>query len=226
MRERIKWTLIGLGFTFGLQVIISLLFSGVSYSTGRQQIDIILMIAYGLLIGAFLVGGFVIGWMSEELRILDSLLVTVIALLLVSLVYAALPNANRGQFVSGYFLSAFARGLIFTMLSLGASAVGAYWGWHVVAPQERAIDRIALLVGLLGAVIGPFVLLAIGGTDPTNPDQASLPWYVLVVVILIVLVVIGVGFLMFTRESHPEEISISPDQRTEENEVESDQELQ
>jgi MFS family permease len=216
MRDRIKWTLIGLGFTFGLQVIISLLFSGITSNTARNQADVLFMIAYGLLLGAFLIGGFVIGWMSEELRVLDALLVTVIALLLVSLVYAALPNANRGQFVSGYFLSALQRGLIFTSLSLAAAAVGAYWGWHVKVPQERAIDRIALLVGLLGAVIGPFVLLAVGGTDPANPDQASLPWYVLVIVILIVLVVIGLGFLMFTRESHPEEISISPDRKEDE----------
>lgn len=216
MRERIKWTLIGLGFTFGLQVIISLLFSGINSSAARNQADVLLMIAYGLSLGAFMIGGFVIGWMSEELRILDSLLVTVTALLLMSLVYAALPNASRGQFVSGYFLSALERGLIFTFLSLSAAAAGAYWGWHVKAPQERAIDRIALLVGLLGAVIGPFVLLALGGTDPANPDQASLPWYVLVIVILIVLVVIGLGFLMFTRESHPEEISISPDREEDE----------
>ncbi|HKP11524.1 MAG TPA: hypothetical protein VJZ91_05415 [Blastocatellia bacterium] len=213
MRDRIKWTLIGLGFTFGLQVIISLLFSGINPGAPRNSSDVFLMIAYGLSLGAFLVGGFVIGWMSEELRVLDALLVTVVALLLVLLVYAALPNANRGQFVSGYFLSALKRGSIFTLLSLAAAAVGAYWGSHVKAPQERAIDRIALLVGLLGAVIGPFVLLAIGGTDPTNPDQASLPWYVLVIVILIVLVVIGLGFLMFTRESHPEETSISPDRK-------------
>jgi MFS family permease len=216
MRDRIKWTLIGLGFTFGLQVIISLLFSLIASGAARNQADVQLMIAYGLSLGAFMIGGFVIGWMSEELRVLDALLVTVIALLLVSLVYAALPNANRGQFVSGYFLSALQRGLIFTLLSLGVAAAGAYWGWHVKAPQERAIDRIALLVGLLGAVIGPFVLLAIGGTDPSNPDQASLPWYVMVIVILIVLAVIGVGFLMFTRESHPEETSINPDRKTDE----------
>ena len=213
MRDRIKWTLIGLGFTFGLQVIISLLFSGITYGTARNQIDVWWMIAYGLSLGAFLVGGFVIGWMSEELRVVDAVLVTVVALLLVSLVYAALPNANRGQFVSGYFLTALQRGLIFTSLSLAAAAAGAYLGWHVKVPQERAIDRIALLVGLLGAIVGPFVLLAIGGTDPTSPDQTSLPWYVLVIVILIVLAVVGVGFLMFTRESHPEDTSINPDRK-------------
>ncbi|HJQ23630.1 MAG TPA: hypothetical protein VKA60_06905 [Blastocatellia bacterium] len=216
MRDRIKWTLIGLGFTFGLQVIISLLFSGIGNGTARNQIDIWWMIAYGLSLGAFLVGGFVIGWMSEELRVMDAVLVTVVALLLVSLVYAALPNANRGQFVSGYFLSALQRGLVFTSLSLAAAAAGAYLGWHVKVPQERAIDRIALLVGLLGAVIGPFILLAIGGTDPTSPEQTSLPWYVLVIVILIVLAVIGVGFLMFTRESHLEDTSINPDRKEDE----------
>jgi MFS family permease len=213
MRDRIKWTLIGLGFTFGLQIIISLLFSGIANRTARNQIDIWWMIAYGLALGAFLVGGFVIGWMSEERRMLDATLVTVVALMLVSLVYLALPNASRGQFVSGYFLSGFQRSLIFTLLSLGGAAAGAYLGWHVKVPQEHAVDRIALLVGLLGAVIGPFVLLAISGTDPASPDQASLPWYVLVMVILVVLVVIGVGFLMFTRESHPEDTSISPDRR-------------
>src|SRR2546423_7449065 len=175
MRDRIKWTLIGLGFTFGLQVIISLLFSGIGYGTARNQIDIWWMIAYGLSLGAFLVGGFVIGWMSEELRVLDAVLVTVVALLLVSLVYAALPNANRGQFVSGYFLSALQRGLVFTSLSLAAAAAGAYLGWHVKVPQERAIDRIALLVGLLGAVIGPFVLLAIGGSGPARPRPTNPP---------------------------------------------------
>src|SRR5207253_10633249 len=132
----------------GLGVIIALLFSGIAYGTARNQTDILFMIAYGLSLSAFLIGGFVIGWMSEELRVLDALMVTVVALLLVSLVYAALPNANRGQFLSGYFLSALQRGSIFTLLSLAAAAVGAYWGWHVKAQQERAIDRIALLVGL------------------------------------------------------------------------------
>ena len=219
MRDRIKWTLIGLGFTFGLQVIISLLFTGVAYGAARNEADVLsdrtLLAAYVLSIGAFLMGGFVIGWMSEELRVLDSILVALLSLLLVSLVYAALPGVSRGQFVSGYFLGALKRGLVFTFLSGGAAAAGAFWGWHITVPQERAVDRIALLIGLLGAVIGPFVLLAIGGTDPGNPNQAALPWYVLVIVIIAVLIIIGLGFLMFTREAHPEEISISPDRQKE-----------
>ena len=220
MKNRTKWILVGLGFTFGIEVVVSLIFMAVAYSAASSGTDVLvdpaLMIAFGLSLGAFLIGGFVIGWMSEEVRVLDSLLVAAMALLLVSLVYAALPSGNRGQFVSGYFLSGIRRGSVFTVLALIASAIGAYWGWHVKVPQEGVLDRIALLIGLLGAIVGPFVLLAVSGGDPGNPNQTNLPWYFLVIVILVVLAIMGVGFLMFTRESHTEDISISPDQHKDE----------
>ena len=220
MKNRTKWILVGLGFTFGIQVAISLIFTAVAYSAASSGTDVLvdpaLMIAFGLSLGAFLIGGFVIGWMSEEVRVLDSLLVAVMTLLLVALIYAALPSGSRGQLVSGYFLSDIRRGAVFTILSLIASAIGAYWGWHVKVPQEGVLDRIALLIGLLGAIVGPFVLLAVSGGDPGNPNQTNLPWYFLVIVILVVLAIMGVGFLMFTRESHTDDISISPDQHKDE----------
>ena len=220
MKNRTKWILVGLGFTFGIEVVVSLIFMAVAYSAASSGTDVLvdpaLMIAFGLSLGAFLIGGFVIGWMSEEVRVLDSLLVAAMALLLVSLVYAALPSGNRGQFVSGYFLSGIRRGSVFTVLALIASAIGAYWGWHVKVPQEGVLDRIALLIGLLGAIVGPFVLLAVSGGDPGNPNQTNLPWYFLVIVILVVLAIMGVGFLMFTRESHTDDISISPEQHKDE----------
>ena len=37
MKDRIKWMLVGLGFTFGLQVIISLIFTGIAFSAARSQ---------------------------------------------------------------------------------------------------------------------------------------------------------------------------------------------
>lgn len=219
MKDRTKWILVGLGFTFGLEVIISLVFTGLAHESANNNAsalqDPILMIAFGLSLAAFMIGGFVIGWMSEEMRVLDSLFVTVAAMMLISLVYVALPHTNRGQFVSGYFLSSIKGGAIFASLALIAAAVGSYWGWHVTVPQEGVLDRVALLVGLLGAIVGPFVLLAIGGTDPHNPDETNLPWYFLVIVLVVVLAIIGVGFLMFTREPHNEDISISPEHHTE-----------
>ena len=177
--------------------------------------DTVLVTAFAFTIGAFLIGGFVIGWMSEEVRVFDSLLVTVITIALIGLVYLALPHSNKPQFVSGYLLSNVRRGTLFVSLALIAASIGAYWGWHVKVPQEGVLDRVALVVGLLGAIIGPFVLLAISGSDPNNPNETNLPWYFLVIVLVIVLAIIGVGFLMFTRESRDaEEISISPDRKS------------
>jgi hypothetical protein len=220
MRDRIKWILVGLGFTFGLQVIISLVYTGIAFSaaggSGVPQ-DTIIITAFGFMLGAFLIGGFVVGWMSEEVRVVDSLIVAGMTLILTLLVYTALPRGNKGQFVSGYLLANVSRGTLFMVLALIASAIGAYWGSHVKVPQEGVLDRVALLVGLVGAVVGPFVLLALGGTDPTNPNQQNLPWYFLVIVILVVLALVGVGFVLFTRESHYEdEISISPEHHKEE----------
>lgn len=221
MKDRIKWMLVGLGFTFGLQVLISLIFTGIAYSaaaseTGVPQQTISLLI-FGVTLGAFLVGGLVIGWMSEELRIGDAVIVALITLALSALIYMALPEGNKGQFVTGILLGNLttnvARTLLFTVLALIAASVGAYMGWHVGVPTEGVLDRVALVIGLVGAVVGPFVLLAIGGRDPNRPDQPNLPWYFLAIVLLLVLVIIGVGFVMFTRESHHnEEISISPEQ--------------
>lgn len=225
MKDRIKWMLVGLGFTFGLQVLISLIFTGIAFSaassaSGLPQ-DTIFLLVFGFTLGAFLIGGFVIGWMSEKVSVSDALIVAVITLALSIMIYMALPEGNKGQFVTASWLTntsgqiAFgSRSLIFMALALAASAIGAYLGWHVTVPEEGVLDRVALLIGLIGAVVGPFILLAIGGRDPNRSDQPNLPWYFLVIVLALVLVIVGVGFVMFTRESHYEdEISISPEHR-------------
>ena len=216
MKDRIKWILVGLGFTFGLQVIISLLFTGIAYSNRSSAADVVsdtaAAVAFGTALGAFLIGGFVIGWLTEELRLVDSLIVSLLTLALTVLVYTALPSGNKGQFVSGYLLSDVRRGALFAVVALIAGVIGAYWGWHLKVPQEGVFDRIALVAGLVGVVVGPFVLLAIGGRDPSTPNAPILPWYFLAIVLVVVLVIVGVGFVLFTRESHyDDEISISPE---------------
>jgi hypothetical protein len=220
MKDRIKWILVGLGFTFGLQVIISLIYTGIAYSAASGSAvpqDTIVVTAFGFMLGAFLIGGFVVGWMSEEVRVVDSLIVAALTLVLTLLVYSALPSGNKGQFVSGYLLNNVNRGAVFVALALIAAAIGSYWGSRVKVPQEGVLDRVALLIGLVGAVVGPFVLLAVGGNDPSNPNQSNLPWYFLVIVILVVLAIVGVGFVLLTRESHyDEEISISPEHHKDE----------
>jgi hypothetical protein len=221
MKQRIKWILVGLGFTFGLQVIISLLFTALAYSNRSSTADVIAdtaaAVAFGGALGAFLIGSFVIGWLTEELRVIDALIVAVLTLALTLLMYTALPAGNKGQFVSGYLLSDPRRGLLFAVIALIAAAIGAYWGWHLKVPQEGGFDRIALLGGLVGAVVLPFILLAIGGRDPNAPNAPGLPWYFLLIVLVLVLVIVGAGFVWITRESHYEdEISISPEHHKEE----------
>ena len=79
------------------------------------------------------------------------------------------------------------------------------------------LRAVALAAGLVGVVVGPFVLLAIGGRDSSTPNAPNLPWYFLAIVLVLVLVIVGVGFVLFTRESHYEdEISISPEHHKEE----------
>jgi len=216
MKDRIKWILVGLGFTFGLQVIISLIFTAIAFSNRSSQADVVsdtaVAVAFGTAIGAFLIGGFVIGWLTEELRVLDSITAAVLTLALTLLVYTALPSGNKAQFITGHLLNDVRRGLLLTVLAFIAAAIGAYWGWHLKVPQEGALDRLALVLGLVGAIVGPFVLLAIGGRDPANPNAPNLPWYFLTTVLVLVLAIVGVGFVLFTRESHyDDEISISPE---------------
>lgn len=220
MKDRIKWILIGLGFTFGLQVIISLLFTGIAYSNRESAADVVSdtasAVAFGAALGAFLIGGFLVGWLTEQLRVIDSLIVAVLTLAFTLLMYTALPPGNKGQFVSGNILSEPRRGALFAIIALIAAVIGAYWGWHLKVPQEGGFDRIALVGGLIGAVVLPFVLLAIGGRDPSTPNAPGLPWYFLVIVLVLVLVIVGAGFVWFTRESHYEdEISISPEHHKE-----------
>jgi hypothetical protein len=224
MRDRIKWMLVGLGFTFGLQVLISLIFTGIAYSAARSETGLpqqtITLLVFGVTLGAFLVGGLVIGWMSSELRIGDAAIVAVVTLVLSFLIYTALPEGNKGQFFTGALLGNLSsnpgESLMFVVLSIVAAAVGAYWGYHIRVPREGVLDRVALLVGLVGAVVGPFLLLAMGGRDATGQTQPNLPWYFLVVVLVLVLAIIGVGFVMFTRGSdHSDEISISPEHHKE-----------
>lgn len=225
MKKRIKWMLVGLGFTFGLQVLISLIFTGIAFSAARSETGTpersIILLLLSFTIGSFLVGGFIIGWMEEAMRILDAIAVAILTLVLSGVIYAYLPTGNKSQFVSGLLLSGrldrfevTGFGVLFVVLALVAAAAGAYLGGRVSVPHESKIDRVALLLGLIGAVVGPFVLLAIGGNDQSNPNQPNLPWYFLVIVLLLLLLIVAAGFVMFTRESHyDEEISINPDAR-------------
>jgi hypothetical protein len=216
MKHRLKWMLIGLGFTFGIQAVISLI-ANLIFGKAQSSQGILLVLVFGLTLGAFLVGGFVIGLMSEKLRLLDAAILAVLTLTLNTTLLLLAASAS-GNFLamnwlndSSGHLSITGQSFLYIVLALVSSMAGTYIGWRVVTPQEGQFDRIALLVGLMGAVIAPFVLFSFEGGDAEAANGQQFPWYFLVVVILLVLVLMGVGFLMFTRESHDaEDISINP----------------
>ncbi len=72
-----------------------------------------------------------------------------------------------------------------------------------------SITRTAVLMGIIAAVTGPFLILTVGGRDANN-----LPWYVWTMIPLILLVVLTAGYLAFKRDStDAEAISIRPRSR-------------
>ena len=56
------------------------------------------------------------------------------------------------------------------------------------------------LIMFIGAVVGPLVLLVIGGRDLGTLSEIGLAWSFLVIALLL-LISLGAGFLMFRREA-------------------------
>lgn len=219
MKRRTKRMLIGLGFTFGLQALISFIASLLIFNQATKDAPqtIIFLFLLALTLAAFFAGGFIVGLMSDVISLIDSAIVTVLALLLSVLVLAVSTEGNSHYMITSWISDASGRWLIsgqtflYIAVALLASSIGNYLGWHIDVPQENQFDRLALLIGLLGAIVGPFVLFSIGGNSANETTQQGLPWYFLVIVILLVLVIIGLGFLMFMRESHhAQDLSIHP----------------
>jgi MFS family permease len=217
MKRQTKRVLIGLGFTFGLQALISFIASLLLFKQAAKDAPqtITFLILLALTLGAFFAGGFIIGLMSDTIRLTDSAIVTTLALLLSVLVLTVSTEGNSHYLVTSWISDSSGRWLIsgqtflYIAFALIASSAGNYLGWHIHVPQENQFDRIAMLIGLLGAIVGPFVLFAIGGDSSDEVSQQGLPWYFLVIVILLVLVIMGLGFVMFMRESHhAQDISI------------------
>ena len=71
-----------------------------------------------------------------------------------------------------------------------------------------ASTRTAAIFGIIAAVVGPFAMIAFGGSEASR-----LPWYVWVLVPLTLLLVVGSGYYLFTRTHDDAEISIRPKPR-------------
>ncbi len=75
--------------------------------------------------------------------------------------------------------------------------------------SSYSYTRTAAFIGITAAVLGPFLLLTIGGREANN-----MPWYVWTLILLLLLLVVTAGVLVFNRrKSGSEDISISPKNR-------------
>lgn len=73
------------------------------------------------------------------------------------------------------------------------------------ANSFAATMRAAASIGILAAVIIPFILLTIGGRGANH-----LPWYIWTIMLLLLVLIVGGGRYLFLVDSHEAEaISIS-----------------
>lgn len=217
IKTRIKWILAGFGFMVGAQVLTTLLFSLLrrlaEASPGTVESTQWALVIFGLTLGTFLLGGFIIGRVEEAPRFYDALLAAALTLLCSTLVYQALPVESRAQFTGGIWLSGGSNEAISFWLSnllavppLVAAALGAYLGYLMTSPVESALERFVGGLGLVGAVLAPVTVLITMGM--------SLPWYVPLALLVVLLVGIGLSYWFFTRGLHEvDDISIMPGTR-------------
>lgn len=159
MKERIKWLCVGVGVMYGMQLIILLIVHNlIPYSAPPAFSNLLATVVYTLV--AFLAGGFVIGLMAERIEIVEPVIATVLTLAIDVL-------TTQAGGLSGVFLFSFAigQGDFGTALTIGAVAIvaalaGALAGERLALPVESWIDQVLVVLGLVGLVMGPFLLIS------------------------------------------------------------------
>jgi hypothetical protein len=215
MKERLKWIVAGLGFIAGVQLITSLMLVGLAKMFELWPAAYIewqfMLVIYGLTLGAFMVGGFVIGRVNREPRFIDAFITAIAMLAITSVIHVLVPEGQRYQFTGSIWITgagsfpAFSWwSWLFAVPALAASFTGAYLGYLMTIPLESAHERFLELVGVFSSVVAPITALFIAAI--------AMPWYVFVVVTLTVFIALSVGYWRFAHNPlDTEEISISPE---------------
>ena len=216
MDERWKRLLLGFGIMFGMQFLAA--FFGLKLGQNFPETTFYIMLGFTL--AAYFGGGLVMGLLADHVIILEPLLVSLLAITLNTTI-SALSTSQAGdgtlQFADVLLMAyALKKGAVMSLLLAMTAVViaalaGALVGERIATPTYDWISTAAPIVGLVSLVIGPIFLLAFSGTEKGNP---AVPWPFLIIIMLAFVIVVGVGYLLFTREhNESEEISISPDHR-------------
>jgi hypothetical protein len=219
MKERVKWIAIGFGFMVGIQILTSLLLIGLAQMLKTSPNLVLepywIFVILGLTLGAFFLGGFVIGRVEEAPRITDAVIAAIVTLALSVIVFLALPESSRDQFTGSKWLADAAGnassqwvGALLIAPALIASALGAYLGYSMTTPVENVVERFVATLGLAGAIGGPVIALIISGF--------ILPWYAVIVGLVIILSGFVISYWLFKRAAREaEDVSISPERGAE-----------
>lgn len=219
MKERMKWILIGFGFMVGIQVLTSLMFSLLLQITnqhpGTVESDQWVLVIFGLTLGAFLIGGLVIGRIEEQPRVYDAVWAAILTLMVSNVMFYVLPEGTRHQFTgckwlldaNGQFAPLWLS-VLQMMPALGAAAVGALLGYHMTSPVDAVWERFIELLGMAGAIAGMVVVFIIG--------SMVIPWYWLAGILVLFIGGCTVAYNIFKRGAHElDDVAILPEHRHE-----------
>jgi len=70
----------------------------------------------------------------------------------------------------------------------------------IIAVSGDGFPSLKFLIMFIGAVVGPLVLLVVGGRDSGTLSETDLAWSFMAIALLL-LISLGAGFLMFRREA-------------------------
>lgn len=214
MNGSLKNIATGTSIVFGLQILLGILIK--IYAAQIAQSDTEPLVAgYGfgnplfiaISLGIFFVGGLTVGFMEDRVILKEPITVALLAmgLLSIAVIFGMAETVFLVSFARsgawGSFLTTVAGGIISTV-------AGALIGERMrTPPEDDALARGALTIGLGLVVVGPFMLLT----------RYGMPWIVVLIVVLILLSLLGLAYYLFTKGSPLEDeindISISPDRR-------------
>jgi hypothetical protein len=206
MRERARRMLVGIGIMYITQVVFLLLIVRYLMPISGPVVFHNLVAHLGYTVAAFLVGGYIIGWMAERILIVEPLVAAIGALLIDFVFTQAGLLKGTGVFLFSLVWQKgdFKDAAIVAAVAIVAAIAGALAGERRSAPQEDWVSQSFLVLGLSGLLLGPFFLLGI--YLPTG--------YMLIVGAALLLGILIAVYRLGKSDGEISKISISPAEHT------------
>jgi hypothetical protein len=159
MKERIKWLCVGVGMMYGMQLVILLIIHNLIPLSAPPAFSVLLATVVSTLV-AFMAGGFVIGLKSERVAIIEPAIATVLTLAIDAI--TATAGGLSGMFLFSVAIEQGSYGTALTLAAVGfvAAMAGSLTGERMAIPSETWVDQTLVILGMLGLMTAPFLLLS------------------------------------------------------------------